>query len=228
MDKAKAIISLVAEQTKKVILFHSGSGKDSIALLHLLSEQFDEVVCVFMYVVKDLKHINRYINYAVQKYPNIRFIQVPHFALFSYIKHGYMGCVCDPKQKLSSFADITDKIREHTGIDWAFYGFKKSDSMNRRLMLNTYRHEAINDDTKKCYPLSSYKNSEILHFIDSNGLVKPEMYGKGQSSGTDITDIDYLLFLRREYPEDLRKIVDFFPDVERFLFEYEYKEAKAE
>lgn len=57
MKKAISIIKQVSELTDRVILFHSASGKDSIALLDLIHPYFKEIVCVYMYVVKDLQHI---------------------------------------------------------------------------------------------------------------------------------------------------------------------------
>lgn len=228
MQKAIEAIKKVAEQTDRVILFHSASGKDSIALLDLIHPHFKEVVCVFMYIVKDLEHINRYINYAISKYPKARFVQVPHYALLSYIKYGYMGCVKNPKQKQYNMMALTDIVREKYGIEWAFFGFKQSDSMNRRLMLRGYQDEAINFDQKKCYPLSQYKNKDILQYIESNRLVKPESYGAGaQSSGTSINDLGYLLFLRNNYPNDLIKTIKQFPMVERVLFEHDYENENS-
>ena len=146
MKKAIDIIKTIAERTDRVILFHSASGKDSIALLDLISPYFKEIVCVYMYVVKDLSHINRYINYAC----------------------------------------------------------------------------------KKCYPLSEYKNKDVMDYISRAGLIKPESYdSKHQSSGTDITDINYLLFLRNRFPGDLQKVINEYPLVERKLFEYDYERTKA-
>lgn len=226
MKKAIEIIDKVATTSERAILFHSASGKDSIALLDLLSKRFNEVICVYMYVVKDLSHINRYINYATNKYSNVKFVQIPHFAVYSYIKNGYMGHECNPDQKLYSMDKLTDLIREKYNIDWAFYGFKKTDSLNRRCMLKTYDMEAINEKTKKCYPLSSYKNSDILNYIKKEDLVRPERYGKSQSSGTDISDINYLLFLRDKYPLDLNKVLTVYPAVERLLFEYDYENKR--
>jgi sulfate adenylyltransferase subunit 2 len=228
MEKAIEIIKIVAGKTDRVILFHSASGKDSIALLDLISPYFKEVVCVYMYLVKDLSHINRYINYAAKKYPNVKYIQIPHFSLYSYRRIGYMGCVKNEKQKLYNLAQLTDIVREKYGIEWAFYGFKQSDSMNRRLMLRTYDMSAINEPQKKCYPLSEYKNKDVLRYIDGKGLIKPEKYVKSQSSGTDITDTNYLLFLRDKYPNDLQKVIGEFPLVERKLFEYNYERDKTE
>lgn len=224
MEKARLIIKSIANETARAVLFHSASGKDSIALLHLLAPYFDEIVCVYMYLVKGLSHINRYINYASVKYPNAKFIQVPHYALGSYLQTGYMGCKQNEHQKQFTMSDLTEAVRNKYGIDWAFFGFKQSDSMNRRIMLRRYEDKAINRETKKCYPLSSYHNNDVLSFIEENGLIKPERYGKGQSSGTNISNIDYLLWLRENYPQDLQKVYDSFPLSERLIFEYDYAE----
>ena len=223
MKKAIEIIDKVAKTSERAILFHSASGKDSIALLDLLSKRFKEIICVYMYIVKDLSHINRYINYATNKYPNVTFVQIPHFAVYTYIKNGYMGHECNPDQKLYPMDNLTDVIREKYNIEWAFYGFKMSDSLNRRCMLRNYDMQSINEKTKKCYPLSSYKNSDVLNYIKKENLVRPENYGKQQSSGTSITDINYLLFLRAKYPSDLKKVLSEYPAVERLLFEYDYE-----
>ena len=227
MRKAIGIIKAIACKTDRVILFHSASGKDSIALLNLIAPYFKEIVCVYMYIIKDLSHINRYINYACNKYPNVKYVQIPHFAVYSYRRTGHMGCEQNDKQKLYRMAQLTDIVRERYDIDWAFFGFKQSDSMNRRLMLRTYEMNGINEAQKKCYPLSEYKNSDVLAYIDKEGLVKPEKYGKSQSSGTDITDVNYLLFLRDKFKDDLRKVIHEYPLVERKPFEYDYERTKA-
>ena len=55
----------------------------------------------------------------------------------------------------------------------------------------------------------------------------PESYGNGQSAGTNISDINYLLYLREKYPQDLEKIINEYPHVEGLLFEYEYERNKG-
>lgn len=227
LDKSKVIIDdIVSRGVEEVMLFHSASGKDSIALLDLVAPRFKRVVCVFMYIIKDMGHINRYINYSRKKYPNCEFVQIPHFAKFSYIKTGYMGIEKNPKQRNYNLMDMCEILREKLGIDWAFFGFKQSDSLNRRLMLRGYLMESINDKSRKCYPLSHYKNADILEYIRVNGLIPPERYGPGQSAGQNITDIHYLMFVKKNYPEDMWRIYREFPDCERLVFEYEYKNKK--
>lgn len=227
LTQAQQIIEQIAQKTNKVILFHSMSGKDSIALLHLLYPHFDQVTCVFMYVVKDLEHIAKYMHYINKKYPKARIIQIPHFAVFSYIKTGHLGHKQNEKQRLYNLSDLTDNIREKTNIEWAVFGFKQSDSMNRRVMLRTYQDEAINEKNKKVYPLSTYKNNDIIEYIKAEKLITPEKYGNSQSSGTDINDLNYLLFLRNHFPNDLKKVIAEFPLVERKLYEYDYERAKT-
>ena len=214
LKRAREIIDDVSKETDSILLFHSLSGKDSIVLLELCYKKFKRVIVVFMYLVKDLEHIMRYYNYAKAKYPNIEFVQVPHYALFNYIKTGYMGIKQNTKQRQWTLADITEKLREKLGVEWACYGFKQSDSLNRRLMLRSYTDgkEAINWKTKKFYPLSTYKNKEILDFIFGHRLKNPEVCGTNkQSSGVDIEDIEYQKYLKELYPADLEKIYKVFP-----------------
>ena len=214
LKRAREIIDDVSKETDSILLFHSLSGKDSIVLLDLCYKKFKRVIVVFMYLVKDLEHIMRYYNYAKAKYPNIEFVQVPHYALFNYIKTGYMGIKQNTKQRQWTLSDITDKLREKIGVEWACYGFKQSDSLNRRLMLRSYTDgkEAINWKTKKFYPLSTYKNKEIMDFILDHRLKNPEVCGTNkQSSGVDIEDVEYQKYLKELYPEDLEKIYKVFP-----------------
>ena len=214
LKRAREIIDDVSKETDSILLFHSLSGKDSIVLLDLCYKKFKRVIVVFMYLVKDLEHIMRYYNYAKAKYPNIEFVQVPHYALFNYIKTGYMGIKQNTKQRQWTLSDITDKLREKIGVEWACYGFKQSDSLNRRLMLRSYTDgkEAINWKTKKFYPLSTYKNKEIMDFILDHRLKNPEVCGTNkQSSGVDIEDVEYQKYLKELFPADLEKIYKVFP-----------------
>ena len=138
MSKATDCIKRIAEQTDKILLFHSATGKDSIVMLDLCAPYFKEIVCVFMYVVPDLQCVNRYIRWAEAMYPNARFIQCPHFNVSSYVKYGYLGCETNPDQKLLNLADITEIARQKTGVQWAFFGMKEADSLQRRVFLRTY------------------------------------------------------------------------------------------
>lgn len=228
MRLAREHIERIASVTDRAVLFHSASGKDSIALLDLMAPHFREIVCVYMYTVKDMQHIAKYIAWAQNRYKNARFVQIPHYSVFTYIKTGYLGCKQNPKQRQYTLESLTDAIRVRYGIEWAFFGFKQSDGMNRRIMLRTYENEAINFKTRKCYPLSPYKNADVLHYIGERGLIRPEDYGgKTRSLGCDASDINYLLWLEANYPQDLIRLYAMYPMAERIIFEHRRNEDKA-
>lgn len=232
MKEAINVIRKIAAITDKAVLFHSATGKDSIALLHLMHPFFKEILCVFMYAVRDLEHVNKYIGWAQRRYPNARFIQIPHMAVYSEVRTGFLGCRQNPNQKLYSLSDLTDIVRVRYNIEWAFFGFKMSDSFKRRLMLRNYTPDkgeydlqAINYKSKKVYPLSVYKNGDILRYIEDNGLIRPESYGvKGQSSGCDPSNVEYLLWLEKYSPRDLQKVYSAYPQAERLMFNYKQKD----
>lgn len=217
-------IKTLSAKVDRVILFHSGAGKDSIALLNMLAPNFKDIVCVFMYFVKDLEHINRYIKWAENKYPNCRFIQTPHYAYYNNKKYGINGSEVVGYSEWN-LSKINDKIKEETGIEWSVMGFKKNDSMNRRLMLNTYPDSMTSEKGQKLYPLSDWSNKQVIAYIKKNRLIEPLKYGNTgntRSQGTDVNDISFLLWCRNNYPNDLAKIIAEFPDCERKLFEYDY------
>lgn len=229
LERAKEIIDIVSKETDSLVLFHSLSGKDSIVLLDLLYPKFKRIVCVYMYLVPNLEHITEYYRWAKNRYPNIEFVQVPHYGLYSYIKTGYMGIEKNKKQKQWTLSEIAEKIKERYGIEWSAYGFKQSDSLNRRLMLRSYTDgkEAICWKTKKFYPLSTYKNADMLRYIQENKLKEPETYGgKGQSCGASIGSVEYLSYLKANYPSDLEKIYSVFPQTRVVLIDKRFRDER--
>jgi len=226
LRKAHDTISLVANQSDNAILFHSATGKDSIALLDLMHPHFSHVYCVYMYTVKGLSYVEKYIQYAERKYPNITFLQVPHYAMTKDLRREYMGAKKLKTKRSYNLADIDERIRYKTGAQWSFYGFKKNDSMNRRLMLNSYGEIPICHSTKKAYPLADWSNADVLKYIKVNHLIEPVKYGKGMSSGENERDIDFLMFCKQSHPNDYQKIINQFPMSEQIVFEHEYKQKQ--
>ena len=224
LERARQIIEEISKETDSIILMHSLSGKDSIALLDLVYPHFKRIVCVFMYIVPNLEHINAYYRYAKAKYPNTEWLQVPHYAWYNYRKCGYLGMEKDESQKQWKLSDIIEVVRQRTGIEWCCLGFKQSDGLYRRLMLRSYKDgkESICWKGKKFYPLSTYKNADIIEYILKNKLKRPERYGgQSQSSGTDVTDYYYLKYLETKFPEDAEKLYNVFPAARFIVPDYE-------
>lgn len=221
---AKKTISAVRTQSNRAILFYS-TGKDSIMLLDMIAPVFDEVVCVFMYLVPDLSHIDRYLIDAKRRYKNITILQVPHFRITTIHREG-IYCKPRPVKKLLNLTDIDQQVRAKTGIEWTFYGMKKTDGLNRRLMLMSYGELPIQQKTKRAYPLSDCTNKDVLAYIRQKRLPIPVQYGGKQSNGVDF-NIDCFLWLRKNAPGDLEKIYKAYPLTKKILFEHDFKASEV-
>ena len=217
VEQANRYIDLIRVKSNEALLFLS-LGKDSLVLLDLLYPKFDRIVCVFMYFVKDLEHINRWINWTKARYPKIEFVQVPHWNL-TYILRGGMYCVPNPDVKLLKLADVVKAMQLKHDVYYTFLGMKKADGMNRRLMLNGYEEKGY-ENNGMCYPLADWTQKDILAYMKQNNLPEPVRYGNKASNGIGF-NIDCFLWLRSNYPADLQKIIKAFPMSGRILFEYD-------
>ena len=87
LERTYRTIDLVRVKSNEAIVFCS-LGKDSLVLLDLLYPRFERVVCVFMYFVPGLEHIERWVNWVKARYPKVEFIQIPHWNLTYILRSG--------------------------------------------------------------------------------------------------------------------------------------------
>ena len=219
-ERAYNSIDSIRQKSDACLLFCS-LGKDSLVLLDMLYPKFERIVCVFMYFMPHLEHINRWIGWVKAKYPKIEFVQVPHWNL-TYILRGGLYCVPNPKVKLLKLADVVKAMQLKYGIRYAFLGMKKADGMNRRLMLNGYEVNNY-ENNGLVYPLADYTQKDILAYMKQHGLPEPVRYSLKASNGVGF-NLDCLLWLEKNYPQDLQKIYKTFPMCERVLWEYHNKQ----
>lgn len=216
------ILAKLKQHADNVLLFHSATGKDSIVLMDLLYNAGFKVQPVLMYLVKDLQLVQNYIDYSEKKY-NTKFIQIPHYVFHSWMRDGYLG-IKKGSFKCSSLNILTENIRNKTGIEWAVFGFKKVDGLQRRLMLNTYEDSAFYFNTKKCYPLADWTNKECEAYIERNNLIKNFKYNsKKPSTDIELSNPLFLKYMIEKYPSDIQKIINQFPEVEAIIYQFKHE-----
>lgn len=223
VNRLKESLSLIARcrvKSDRAIIFYS-CGKDSILMLDLASKIFDKITLVFMYFVKDLEHIEKYLSYAKLKYPKIEIIRIPHWNL-SFIYNTGTYCIESKKTKLITLSDTISWANNCYPNSVIFLGMKKSDSLNRNLMLRNIKDYYV-DKTNVCYPIDSWKNNEVASYIKLKNLSTPIKYSLNKKSQGLGFNEDVFVFLRNNYPKDLDKIYSKFPLSEQILFEYDRK-----
>lgn len=232
ISHTREIISSVRKKTDRAVLFYSVNGKDSIVLLDMLAKEFREVICYFMYFVKGLDHIENRIQANIKMYPNITIRQIPHF-LLSNVKRSGIFCEPEPETKIVKMKDIEAMIREETDEKYIFSGMKGVDGFMKRMRLKMFG-ENFTTKSGNVYPLALWTNAEVLKYIQINNLPKPVFYSipehvtydksgrvKRKVSNGITFDLDVFLFLRKYYPNDLKKVLKEFPLSEQILFRYD-------
>lgn len=233
IDLANKVIDSVREHSSSCIVMMS-LGKDSIVTLDLLYSKFDRIVCIYMYFVKDLEHINRWIKWLLIRYPKIEFEQIPHWNTTYNLRWG-IYCVANPKVRVLNLSMVVKQLKQRLGIDYVFFGMKKADSMNRSLMLKSYKKENYIHGGN-CYPLADFTQKQILQFMKHRHLPKPIMYSKalysdkaevGNASGGLSLDLDCFVWLRENAPEDLERIYKVFPQSRVILYNYDNRKKNS-
>lgn len=220
LQSAYRTIDAVRNETDSAIVFCS-MGKDSIVTLDLVYSRFERVVCVFMYFVPGLEHIERWVRWIKARYPRVEMLQVPHWNL-SYILRAGMYSVPKPKIKLIKLADVIKAIRIKTGIHYVFLGMKRSDGMNRLLMLDGYR-ETHHINKGLAYPLAEWTQKQVEAYMRQHRIPQTVRYGMKASSGVGF-NLECFLWLRENFPQDLQRIYNAFPMSQRILFEYDHQQ----
>lgn len=224
LQEAHNVICRVAEKQSSCIVMCS-LGKDSLVTLDLVYPHFERVVCVFMYFVKDLDHINGWIRWVKKKYPKVEFMQVPHWNL-TYILRGGLYCVPNPKVKLWNLSKTIEALRLKTNCYYVFLGMKKADGMNRNLMFKGYESNGY-ENKGLVYPLASWTQKDVLAYMKQKRLPQPVRYSSKAGGGVGFSK-ETFTWLEKHYPQDLEKIYKVFPMSERILFEQNYKQGNKE
>jgi sulfate adenylyltransferase subunit 2 len=206
LKKTIKTIECARKKNDACLLFFSGSGKDSIVLLHLLQNAFEKVYCVFLYIVKDLELLNPFFNWALS-YKNVEIVQLPHPDYYSFKRSGKYNSIPIANLKNVSFRDIEEYLKKKYQTDIVVYGMKRSDSFVRAGMFNKAAKADIHFDYDKYYPIVNWKNTDCISYIKLHSLPIPLKLGsKRQSSGVNLRP-DTILHIKKTYPNDYQRMV---------------------
>ncbi|MCP4148098.1 MAG: phosphoadenosine phosphosulfate reductase family protein [bacterium] len=210
------VIQDIREKTDSVACFYSG-GKDSLVILDLLIQRFRRVVPVFMYLVKDLEHIKPFLEYPQKKY-GVDVLQYPHWGLSGDLRRNRLKYFSNSSSNIPALTirDIENAVRVDTGIEWMASGQRKSDSLDRRIMMDTYRMGAINDKSRRFFPIAEWLTRDVLKYIKMKKIIPPVSYRGFNNSGGVSLDYAEIKFIKEHFPNDYEKIKKVFPLVDLY------------
>jgi phosphoadenosine phosphosulfate reductase len=222
------IIERAASQfgVRRVLVGISG-GKDSIATLDLCSRHMAEVRGYFMYLVPGLSFQERYLTYIERKY-GIEIIRLPHWGLSGIFRAASFR---HPSQRSRSVKvvkakDVDCYLRQQTGIQWIATGEKAIDSIERNAQIRRCR--GINVQRRRIYPLAFWNHAAVYNYLKFRQVLMPPDY-KIKADGSSFGSLwaRDLIPIRENFPEDYKKILQFFPLAEAQVKRYEFRAAAA-
>lgn len=184
------------------IIFFS-TGKDSVVMLDLIQRFFPNKnhEYIFLYIHKGLSIRETVLSHYSKRY-GIEFQQYPQFDVAHQAGVG---------KKLKQ-SNIEKFIRAKHNKIWMFYGYRKSESLERRGMM-AHIDNGIDWKYKKLYPLADWSAKDVLHYIKQNRLVLPPDYRSGFRD-INIFKGAALLWLYQNYRDDYELIRSQYPGIE--------------
>lgn len=194
------------------------TGKDSIAAWLQIRKYFKRVVPYYCYVVPGLSFVDKSLAYY-EDFFGTHIYQMPHRSMYRFLR----GMIFQPPERVTRLeamqipgdeyddAMIGQIIRQTAGLPDAAYvatGVRAADSPMRRLAMST--HGAVNHNAKRFYPVYDWCKSDLLKAFEDSGVKLPVDY---KMFGRTFDGLDYRFLepIRKYYPEDYQKILEWYP-----------------
>lgn len=218
----------LAEEGRPVLLSFS-CGKDSIAAWIALEDAGVEVVPVYMYYVApglvslvddDIAYFEDFFGAKIHQYP--------HESYFRWLNNFIaqapqnLGIIEASRMPSPKYAELWKLIKDDLGLPqdtWVADGVRAADSIVRRASF--VRHGVMKGSSNKVSVIADWLKAEVMGAIDRRGCKLPldyELFGRS----FDGLDYRFVEPLRRERPEDYKRLVEIYPMIEVDIWRHEH------
>ena len=227
-ENSEQVIQQIRSVTPDTLLAFS-CGKDSIASWLAIREHFDNIVPFYMYSIPgNLSFIEESLQYY-EDFFDTKIVRMPHDSLYRMLN----GMMFQPPERLRFMQklDLQEPNREDIAYSVAYdndldvdevftaIGVRQNDSIQRRLAIQ--KHGAINVNKRHYYPVYDWSKQKLIDEIKKAGVKLPVDYNLfGRSF--DGLDLRFIYQIKKHYPLDYQKILEWFPLVEVEIYRYEF------
>ena len=220
------LIAEIRTLTPKILVSFS-RGKDSLASYLRVRDEFEEVVPYHYEVVPGLEFVNESLAYYEQKIGRrIQRYPAPGMArLVNNLVYQPPDRIADIEW-MNMFVHTHDMLQEAAcetaGLDYATtynaVGVRSKDSAMRAMVIK--KHGAVNHNRKIFYPIFDYDKEQVLDTIKAAGWKLPIDY-RYFSASFDGLYIKFMLPIKKYFPRDYARILEWFPLVELEVLRFE-------
>jgi hypothetical protein len=222
------VIAAIREKSETVLLAFS-CGKDSIAAWLECRKHFKRIVPFYMYLVPELEFVNRSLAYY-EKFFGERIVRMPHPSLYRMLNRGVFQAPENRDTIVSAqlpefdYADVYKILRDENNLPAAYCatGVRAVDSPYRMISLKMYG--AINHNKMQFYPVWDWNKARLIGEIRSAGVKLPVDY---RAFGRSFDGLDYRFLgpMKRYFPRDYARVLEYFPMAEAELKRREYAQT---
>lgn len=201
-------------------------GKDSIAAYLAMRDSFERIVPYTYYIVPGLEFVEESLQYYEQKM-GCHIVRYPGPSFYKMLNN----MVYQPKDRI----DVIERMNlpylsqddlqraltvDHDLSDMAYnaIGMRSKDSVQRAFSIQ--RNGTINHTRKTFYPIHDWSKQQVIDCIAKSGWKLPIEY-RYFGSSFDGLYISYLYPIKKHFPRDYQRILEFFPFAEMEVLRYE-------
>lgn len=210
----------------KTFLAFSG-GKDSIACQIAMRGHFDEIIPFYFYLVPDLEFIEESLAYYERTlFGGRRIIRLPHPSLYRWLSSGiyqppHHAPVLDAAQLVNfEYKDLHDALRLELDCPRALVatGVRAADSQMRHISM--MRNGVIMRDKGEYFPVWDWKKADMVREFTKHKIKLSREY---QIFGRSFDGLDarFMIPMREHFPDDYKRVLEWFPLVEADIFRFE-------
>lgn len=201
-------------------------GKDAVASWVALRDAGIKVFPYYMFLAPGLRFVEQSLLYF-EDFFGSHILRVPHPSVYRMLDE----CVFQPPGRvdvigrlqlpLPDYDELRDAVADHWKIPretWSGSGVRAADSLNRRTHFKL--HGSMNHGRRIAYPVWDWKKDELLARLRRAGVKLPVDYAIfGRSF--DGVDLRFLLPIRRYFPDDYARLLEWYPLAELEIKRYE-------
>ncbi len=220
------LIKAIRQQTSEVLVSFS-RGKDSIATYLRIRDEFERVQPYFYEVVPGLEFVEESLAYYEQKI-GCHILRYPAPGFYRALKAMTYQPPSNVKHVLSfDLPDVTHDLLQQAacndaGMDYETaynaVGVRSADSIQRRTLVK--RNGSANHKRRQFYPIFDWTKQDVIDCIVKAGWKLPVDY-RYFSSSFDGIYVKFLLPIKKHFPRDYKRILEFFPLAELEVARFE-------
>lgn len=206
------------------------TGKDSIAAWLAIKEHFEKIFAYYLYLIPDISFVEESLLYY-EDFFKTKIVRLPHPSLHRWLNAGMFQ---PPERNIvieqaglpdhDYFAiraciiedyDLPQKIMVADGV-------RSADSPLRHAAIKKYG--PISHRQFRYHPIHNWKKSDLIEAFRAANVKLPIDY-RFFGRTFDGLDLRFLIKIKKHFPQDYQKILEWFPLCDLEIFRYEKRNS---